>query len=242
MTNGDKLKSAKNSDAGKKAALKRRAINDAQKKAYIEQRHMRGRHNAASHNEDSTRLTAHELEMLEQKKKREAKEASALEFQRRVEEAAEQDAAPVLDFARPDLAIPIGNAERHWQGHIVHRTGPVVKDGLDYMSEQRKAQVAAMVAARQMGFERARHAAVVVASATTQPMAMGLVAVQEGRAHADAPASSSESDEDRLDRALDSLLERRLLSESQIDQITDELASGRLTSRRCLEELWSRFR
>ena len=80
MTNGDKLKSAKNSDAGKKAALKRRAINDAQKKAYIEQRHMRGRHNAASHNEDSTRLTAHELEMLEQKKKREAKEASALEF------------------------------------------------------------------------------------------------------------------------------------------------------------------
>ena len=82
MTNGDKLKSAKNSDAGKKAALKRRAINDAdaQKKAYIEQRHMRGRHNAASHTEDSTRLTAHELEMLEQKKKREAKEASALEF------------------------------------------------------------------------------------------------------------------------------------------------------------------
>ena len=241
MTNGDKLKSAKNSDAGKKAALKRRAINDAQKKAYIEQRHMRGRHNAASHNEDSTRLTAHELEMLEQKKKREAKEASALEFQRRVEEAAEQDAAPVLDFARPELAIPIGNAERHWQGHIVHRAGPVVKDGLDYMSEQRKAQVAAMVAARQMGFERARHAAVVVASATTQPMAMGLVAVQEGRAHADAPASSSESDEERLDRALDSLLERRLLSESQIDQITDELASGRLTSRLCLEELMSRF-
>jgi len=104
MTNGDKLKSAKNSDAGKKAALKRRAINDAQKKAYIEQRHMRGRHNAASHNEDSTRLTAHELEMLEQKKKREAKDGRPAHWSFRVrvsqnpikKKDAHDDASPFL--------------------------------------------------------------------------------------------------------------------------------------------------
>ena len=52
----------------------------------------------------TARMTEHEAEMLEQKKKRDAKDAKAVAFQRRVEEAAEQDGTPIVDAGRSDSA------------------------------------------------------------------------------------------------------------------------------------------
>jgi hypothetical protein len=52
----------------------------------------------------TARMAEHEAEMLEQKKKRDAKDAKAVAFQRRVEEAVEQDGTPFVDDGRSDSA------------------------------------------------------------------------------------------------------------------------------------------
>ena len=225
MVNTDKVKAARQSDKGKKHMAKVQAISNAQKKAHQDEGRMRGIHNAAANREDSTRMTEHELEMLEQKKKREIKEAKALEFQRRVEEAAACDQVPELQAAAPAAAVTIGGQERHRQGTIVSRASSKA-DALS--EEQRKAQVAAMVQARQRDFQRARHAA---ASAPPPPPR-----------HDDVGAgASSESSEERLDRMLDDLMGSGALTEAQADHITDRLAAGAATPQECLEELSSQL-
>jgi hypothetical protein len=229
MVNTDKVKAARGGAVD--IAAKRQAIANAQRKKYEADRRLRAAHRVAAVHEDSARLPEHELAMLEQRQKREAKAAKSAAFRARVEQACdtgcftsidEPTPAPVVAPRTPQLptAAVCGPHETMLQvgRHTVMRTtGP----GQRPTDEEVQASVASLVASRRQASQRGRAAE-----------------SSAGRAGAAGPWRA-EVDVSKQEAALDTMLAEAcahgILSEAQIDRVTDALAMGRTSARECLD-------
>ncbi|KAL1530824.1 hypothetical protein AB1Y20_001720 [Prymnesium parvum] len=207
MPNGDKVKAA--SKHGPSVGEKRQAIAAAKKKAFRNDRRLEAAHHVARTHEDSSRRTEHEENMLEQKRKREAKASKAADFFRSITQAAaEEGEAPSGGPTQPiaHKATEDSNVQRIAKHAVLVR--PITHQPTE---EELKARVDAMLISRRASLERLPH-------------------VEPKAAEHCAPADA----DDKLDNELTCLVGRGILTEAQMDHITDALAEGALTSRECL--------
>ena len=227
MPNGDKVKAA--TKHGPSPGEKARAISNAKKKAYDTHHRLEKAHNEARTHEDALRLTEHEQKMLEQKLKREAKAKKAAEF-RALADAMGEDGNWPAETVEGQLDNGQEGAEQNRQQEVVRITKHIVqvKSAVRQPSEaELKAQVDAMLSGRRQALERVRH-----------PNEQEQLTTEVRRPSIEAGVS----DEDRLDSMLDALVERGVLSDAQMDRVTDALATGELSVQKCLEDCvaWER--
>ena len=218
MPNGDKVKAA--TKHGPSHGEKSRAIANAKKKAHSSNHRLEKAHNEARAHEDALGLTEHEQNMLEQKKKREAKAAAAAEY-RALAEAMDEDGNWPVEASpagqKGEVKNAIGEQSRQQVVQITKHVVQVKSAVRQPTEAELKAQVDAMLIGRRQALERVRHP-------NEQPATEQL------------PSVAPVSEEERLDALLDALVERGVMSDAQMDHITDALATGELTVQRCLED------
>lgn len=184
--------------------------------------------------------------MAELKQKRMAKAAKAAEFLLNVEAGLGEEeslmTAPIhAQRKAATLASATKTAPTAAAGPVaivqVGRNLATVKPKEALSEEELKAQVASMVAGRRQAFERNRQAH----TALSTPTSTSTAAAQSERAGAGkkvAESSSSSSELEQKEEALDLLLatmvDTSVLSEAQVDTLTDAIARGDISIAECL--------
>lgn len=188
--------------------------------------------------------------MAELKQKRMAKAAKAAEFLLNMEAGlgeeeslmtapvhAQRKAATLASATKTAPTAAAGRPAASGQVAIVQvgRNLATVKPKEALSEEELKAQVASMVAGRRQAFERNRQAF----TAVSTPASTSTAAAQSERAGkkvAESSSSSSELEqkEEALDRLLATMVDTSVLSEAQVDTLTDAIARGDISIAECL--------
>lgn len=215
MPNGDKVKAA--TKHGPSVAEKRQAIAAAKKKAFNANRRLEAAHRVSRNFEDATRLTEHEQAMLEQKQKREAKAAKAAQFRAFADAVAQEQHWPEEPEIEQSLTprCSAAHLERITK-HTVLVRQPLAQPKQEDLSKQ----VEALMIRREHALEKLR-------SSHGKP--------------AENPCDlEQQEDDDELDSLLHTLVQKGILSEAQLDAITDEIAMGKVNVYQYLHSMMQR--
>jgi len=152
MGNNDKVKAATKHGPGVKE--KRQAVSAARKKSFNAHSKTQAAHHAARNYEDSTRLTEHEENMLEQKKKREAKAAKAAEFRALANAAAENGQWPEQPHFEAPQPMPRSVPSATQVVQLTKHTAIVRHLTIQPTEEELRARVDAMLIGRRNAHRR----------------------------------------------------------------------------------------